>query len=263
MYLLSHYILVFMKKVVLISGATSGFGEATAYLLAKSGFNLIICGRREDRLNNVKSVCEKAGAQVWTAVLDVRNENEVEDFVKRCRAWTSEIFALINNAGLALGREPIHQGISDDWERMMDTNVKGLLWMSKYVSQWMVEQHSGTIINIGSVAGKQAYGGGAVYNGSKFAVDGITQAMRIDLVSHNIRVGQICPGAAETEFSLVRFKGDEAIASKVYDGFQPLVAQDIADTVLFMITRPPHVNIQDVWIMPTAQASATVLHKIG
>jgi 3-hydroxy acid dehydrogenase/malonic semialdehyde reductase len=250
-----------MKKVVLITGATSGFGEATAHLLANNGFDLILCGRREDRLNNVKSACAKCGAQVWTAVLDVRNENEVEDFVKQCRTWTSEIFALINNAGLAVGREPIHQGISDDWQRMMDTNVKGLLWMSKYVSQWMVEQHSGTIINIGSVAGKQAYAGGVAYNGSKFAVDGITQAMRIDLVAHNIRVGQICPGAAETEFSLVRFKGDKTIASKVYDGFQPLVAQDIAETVLFMITRPPHVNIQDVWIMPTAQASATVLYK--
>jgi NADP-dependent 3-hydroxy acid dehydrogenase YdfG len=252
-----------MKRVVLITGATSGFGEATARTLAQSGFDLILCGRREERLHNVKAECEKAGAQVWTAVVDVRNEKEVEDFVKRCRTWSSEIFALINNAGLAVGREPIHQGISDDWERMMDTNVKGLLWMSKYVSQWMVEQQTGTIINIGSVAGKQAYGGGVAYNGSKFAVDGITQAMRIDLVTHNIRVGQICPGAAETEFSLVRFKGDEVTANKVYDGFEPLVANDIAETVLFMITRPPHVNIQDVWIMPTAQASATVLHKQG
>jgi NADP-dependent 3-hydroxy acid dehydrogenase YdfG len=171
------------------------------------------------------------------------------------------IEVLVNNAGLAVGKDSIQSGLTEDWDRMIDTNVKGLLWMSREVSRWMIENKSGTIVNIGSIAGKQAYPGGSVYCASKFAVDAITQSMRFDLLQHGIRVGQVCPGAAETEFSKVRFKGDENTAADVYKGFVPLSAQDVAEAVFFIVSRPAHVSIHDIVIMPSVQASATVLNR--
>lgn len=244
-----------------ITGATSGFGKAVALMLAENQWDLCLCGRRAYELKEVVSLCEAHGVKVWGKVVDVRVEEEVIHFVKDMRAHFNSIEVLVNNAGLAVGKDPIQSGITEDWERMLDTNVKGLLWMTREVSKWMIENKSGTIVNIGSIAGKQAYPGGSVYCASKFAVDAITQSMRFDLLQHNIRVGQVCPGAAETEFSLVRFKGDENTAASVYSGFEPLNANDVADAVYFIISRPPHVSIHDITIMPSVQASATVLNK--
>lgn len=244
-----------------ITGATSGFGKAVALMLAENQWDLCLCGRRAYELKEVVSMCEAHGVTVWSKVVDVRVEEEVIHFVKDMRAHFNSIDVLVNNAGLAVGKDPIQSGITEDWDRMLDTNVKGLLWMTREVSKWMIENKNGTIVNIGSIAGKQAYPGGSVYCASKFAVDAITQSMRFDLLQHNIRVGQVCPGAAETEFSLVRFKGDENTAANVYSGFEPLNANDVADAVYFIISRPPHVSIHDITIMPSVQASATVLNK--
>lgn len=250
-----------MKKMACITGATSGFGKAIALMLAENNWDLCLCGRRAYDLKEVATLCEEKGARVWSKVVDVRVEEEVIHFVSDMRSHFSSIDVLVNNAGLAVGKDPIQNGLTEDWDRMMDTNVKGLLWMSREVSRWMIENKSGTIVNIGSIAGKQAYPGGSVYCASKFAVDAITQSMRFDLLQHNIRVGQVCPGAAETEFSKVRFKGDEGIAANVYQGYIPLSAIDVAEAVCFIISRPAHVSIHDITIMPTAQASATVLNK--
>lgn len=230
-------------------------------MLAKNQWDLCLCGRRAYELKEVVSLCESFGVKVWSKVVDVRVEEEVIHFVRDMRTHFNTIDALVNNAGLAVGKDPIQNGLTEDWDRMLDTNVKGLLWMSREVSQWMIENKRGTIVNIGSIAGKQAYPGGSVYCASKFAVDAITQSMRFDLLQHNIRVGQVCPGAAETEFSMVRFKGDENTAASVYSGFEPLNANDVADAVYFIISRPPHVSIHDITIMPSVQASATVLNK--
>ena len=250
-------------KYAFITGATAGFGEACAELFAENGWNLVLTGRREERLNSLKSKIETdANVDVHTLTFDVRNQINVASAISTLPTEvSSKIELLINNAGLAVGKGPIDEGNIDDWERMIDTNVKGLLYVSKEVIPFLKSNQKGQIINIASIAGKQVYPGGNVYCASKHAVDALSQAMRIDLVSHNIKVTNIAPGAAETEFSVVRFKGDQNAANSVYDGYSPLLAIDIAETAYFVASRPPHVNINDIVIMPTAQATPTVLHK--
>ncbi|MCR9173899.1 MAG: SDR family NAD(P)-dependent oxidoreductase [bacterium] len=252
-----------MSKTALITGATAGFGEACAHEFAQNGWNLIVTGRRQERLENLKSEIEsKYGVSVSTLCFDVRDNDVVNESINSIPIEVrSEIQLLINNAGLAVGKGPIDEGVIEDWERMIDTNVKGLLYVSKAVIPILKENGNGQIINIASIAGKQVYPGGNVYCASKHAVDALSQAMRIDLVSHGIKVTNIAPGAAETEFSVVRFKGDQEAADSVYQGYQPLVAKDIAETAYFAATRPPHVTLNDIVIMPTAQASPAVLHK--
>lgn len=252
-----------MNKTALITGATAGFGEACAYEFAANGWDLLITGRRDERLSALKKAIENDhNVSVTTSTFDVRsNEAVVKAIDAIPEDVKSNITLLINNAGLAVGKGPIDEGVIDDWERMIDTNVKGLLYVSKAVIPILKKNGNGQIINIASIAGKQVYPGGNVYCASKHAVDALSQAMRIDLVSHGIKVTNIAPGAAETEFSVVRFKGDQKAADSVYDGFQPLVAKDIAETVYFAATRPPHVTLNDIVIMPTAQASPAVLHR--
>lgn len=249
-------------KIVLVTGATSGFGRAIARKFAAENYKVIITGRRADRLNELASELISEGAEVKTLAFDVRNFDETQNALHSLPSEWQAVDVLINNAGLAVGRDPVHEGALDDWNRMIDTNIKGVLHVSKVIVPWLIERKSGMVINIGSIAGREAYPGGNVYGATKFAVEGLTRSMRIDLVSHGIRVGQIAPGAAETEFSIVRFHGDKDKADKVYDGFKPLQAEDIADAAWFMASRPAHVNIQDILIMPTAQASASVIHKI-
>ena len=252
-----------MSKYAFITGATAGFGKACADIFAKNGWNLIITGRRQERLKGIEDQIKKDhDVDVVSLCFDVREEQEVINAVGSLSSdITSKITLLINNAGLAVGKGSIDNGLSDDWNRMIDTNIKGLLYMTKAIVPFLKANTSSQIINIASIAGKEVYPGGNVYCASKHAVDALSKAMRIDLVQYGIKVTNIAPGAAETEFSIVRFKGDEAMADSVYDGYTPLYAQDIADTVYFAATRPPHVTLNDITIMPTAQASATVLHK--
>lgn len=250
-----------MSNYILITGATAGFGEATARLFAKNGWNLIITGRRAERLEKLK---KELGPEIRVLSLcfDVRNEDEVNEAIATLPAEVKgKLTVLVNNAGLAVGRGPLDEGVTDDWNRMIDTNVKGLLHVSKAVIPVLKKNGGGHIVNLGSIAGKEVYGGGNVYCATKHAVDALSRAMRIDLVHDNIKVTNIAPGAAETEFSLVRFKGDEQTAKNVYHGFDPLVAEDIADAIHYVCTRPKHVTINDMVIMPTAQASSTVFHK--
>jgi 3-hydroxy acid dehydrogenase/malonic semialdehyde reductase len=252
-----------MENYVFITGATSGFGEACAKEFGKYGWNLIITGRRIDRLEKLASELREAySIVVFPLCFDVRVEEEVFAAVESLdEKVKSSIQILINNAGLAAGRGPIDEGLIDDWDRMIDTNIKGLLYVSRAIIPFLKANKKGHIFNLGSIAGKEVYPGGNVYCASKHAVDALSKAMRIDLVSYGIKVTNIAPGAAETEFSIVRFKGDEVIAKSVYDGFSPLVAKDISETIYFVATRPNHVTINDLTIMPTAQASATVIHK--
>jgi len=252
-----------MNKYILITGATSGFGKACAELYAKNSWNLILTGRRKERLISIASDLKlKFKIEVIILNFDIRNEKEVIDVLLTIpEEVQNKVEVLINNAGLAVGRGSIENGVTDDWERMIDTNVKGLLYVSKQVIPWLKHKKSGHIVNIGSIAGKEVYPGGNVYCASKHAVDALSKAMRIDLVDHSIKVTNIAPGAAETEFSLVRFKGDEEIANSVYDGYKSLEAIDIAETIYFVTNMPKHVTINDLTIMPTAQASATVFHK--
>ncbi|MEM8845511.1 MAG: SDR family NAD(P)-dependent oxidoreductase [Bacteroidota bacterium] len=248
------------EKTVLITGATSGIGKATAHTLASYGYTLILCGRRKERLEALKT---DLGAQtkVYTLKFDVRDKEAVFNSIASLPESFSKIDILINNAGNAHGLDPIDQGSMEDWDAMMDINVKGLLYVSKAIIPQMVERKSGHIINIGSTAGKEVYPNGNVYCASKHAVDAINQGMRIDLNAHGIRVGAINPGLVETEFSQVRFKGDDNRAEKVYQGYQPLLPEDIAELIHFTITRPSHVNIADLVVMPTAQASSTLVKK--
>jgi NADP-dependent 3-hydroxy acid dehydrogenase YdfG len=241
-----------MNKVFIITGATSGFGRAMAQTFSTMGVDLVLTGRRNDRLMELKSEL---------LPFDVRQESEVQQAIEQAHQWKGRLDVLINNAGLAAGRDPIDSASSEDWNQMIDTNVKGLLYMSKYVSRVMKEQGNGHIINIGSIAGKEAYGGGSVYCATKFGVDAITQSMRIDLLPFGIKVSQICPGAANTEFSAVRFKGDWEKANAVYDGFTPLDAQDIADAAAFILSRPAHVSIHEMTVMPAAQANSAIILK--
>lgn len=252
-----------MNNYVLITGATSGFGEACAKIFAQNNWNIIITGRRNERLTKLKTELEQDyKIHVVKLNFDVRNLDEVNQAISSLPSEVkSNIEILINNAGLAVGRGPIFDGEIDDWERMIDTNVKGLLYVSKAVIPLLRKNKKGHIFNIASIAGKEVYPGGNVYCATKHAVDALSQSMRIDLVHDNIKVTNIAPGAAETEFSIVRFKGDEQIAKDVYQGFTPLIAQDIAETIYFVASRPAHVTINDLTIMPTAQASATIIKK--
>ncbi len=253
-----------MDQFAFITGATSGFGEATARLLAKNNYSLVLMARRKDRLENLKRELESAQCKIYILETDVRNEIEVIEAVNSLPDEVkSKIKVLANNAGLAVGRGPIESGITDDWERMIDTNIKGLLYVTKAVVPFLIQNKSGHIVNIASIAGKEVYPGGNVYCATKHAVDALSRSMRIDLVQYGIKVTNIAPGAAETEFSIVRFKGNEETANSVYYGYNPLVAQDIAETILFVVSRPAHVTINDLTIMPTAQASATVLWKVN
>jgi NADP-dependent 3-hydroxy acid dehydrogenase YdfG len=251
-----------MKKTALITGATSGLGRAIALRLAKEEYDVIITGRREDRLEELEKEIEiKYGARVYALCFDVRVYAEVEKAITGLPEEWSAIDVLVNNAGLAVGLAPIQEGIIDDWERMIDTNIKGLLYVTRTVSPGMVARKSGHIINIGSIAGKDVYPNGGVYCATKHAVDALSRAMRMDMLPYNIKVTQVCPGAVETEFSLVRFKGDRARADQVYAGFENLVAEDIAEAVSFAVLQPPHVDIQDMLVMPTAQATCSLFHK--
>ena len=251
-----------MKRIALITGATAGIGEATAEILAENGFNLILTGRRADRLEELKTKLEnKTGCKTVILSFDIRDKKATEEAFQSLSEYWKNVDVLINNAGLAAGLAPIDEGDVDDWERMIDTNLKGLLYITRLVTPFMVKRGSGHIINLSSIAGKEAYAMGNVYCASKHAVQSLTQGMRIDLVKHGIKVSSVAPGAVETEFSMVRFKGDEQKANDVYKGFTPLYARDIAETILFMVTRPAHVNIDDVLIMPTAQAFSRVINK--
>ncbi|MFW5821901.1 MAG: SDR family NAD(P)-dependent oxidoreductase [Tangfeifania sp.] len=244
-----------MKKTALITGATAGIGEATARLLAKNNFNLIVTGRRKDRLEDLKNkILKDSGAEVMAMNFDIRNPEETENALKNLPAEWQKIDVLINNAGLAVGLGTVADGVLDDWERMIDTNIKGVLYISRLVSQSMIKNGAGHIVNISSIAGKETYPMGNVYCATKHAVQSLTKGMRIDFLKHGIKVSSVCPGAVDTEFSVVRFKGDEKQAQKVYDGITPLYARDVAETILFVITRPPHVNIDDILVMPTDQA---------
>lgn len=246
----------------MITGATSGIGLACAKKFAAAGNNLIITARRLDRLNDISKQLETS-YQVKVQILnfDVRNKEEVFASVSSLEDEWRNIDILINNAGLAVGLQPVQEGEIDDWERMIDTNVKGLLYVTRAVLPGMIARKSGHVINIGSIAGREVYPNGNVYCSTKFAVDALTKAIRIDTVHSGIKVSQIAPGAVETEFSIVRFKGDKEKAGSVYKGYEPLHPEDIADSVYYVTTLPPHVNINDLLIMPTAQASATNFHK--
>ncbi|MEN9400537.1 MAG: hypothetical protein RL632_1640 [Bacteroidota bacterium] len=252
-----------MEKTVLITGATSGFGKAIATEFAANGRDLIITGRRDERLQDLaKSLAFTYGVEVITLCFDVRSEKEVNEAIASiAEEYGHTIEILVNNAGLALGRGPIDTGLTEDWDQMIDTNVKGLLYMTKAIIPFMKANKKGHIVNIASIAGKEVYPGGNVYCASKHAVDALSRAMRIDLVDYGIKVTNVAPGAAETEFSLVRFKGDESTAKSVYNGFEPLVAEDIAELVYFVCTRRGHISIQDVTVSPSAQASATIFKK--
>jgi NADP-dependent 3-hydroxy acid dehydrogenase YdfG len=248
------------NKTAFITGATSGIGEATAKLFASNGIRLILCGRRVERLEALK---KELGTKTEVHILsfDIRDKKDVFEAIESLPKEFSEIDILINNAGNAHGLEPINEGDTDDWDAMIDINVKGLLYVSKAIIPRMVEKKAGHIINIGSTSAKEVYPNGGVYCATKHAVDAINQGMRIDLHKHGIRVGAVHPGLVETEFSKVRFKGDEDRADNVYKGFDPLRPEDIADIVHFVVTRPYYVNITDLVVVPNAQATATILTK--
>ncbi|PTX44924.1 hypothetical protein C8P64_0909 [Christiangramia gaetbulicola] len=247
-------------KTALITGATSGIGRSTAIKFASEGINLIICGRRTDRLEKLKKELS-VETSVHILSFDVRNREEVLQKIGSLPEGFGKIDILVNNAGNAHGLDPIQSGSMDDWDAMLDINVKGLLYVSKAVIPGMIERQSGHIINIGSTAGKEVYPNGNVYCASKHAVDAINQGMRIDLNGNGIRVGAVNPGLTQTEFSDVRFKGDADKAEKVYQGFKALQPEDIADIIHFVVSRPYHVNIADLTVMPTAQATSTILNK--
>lgn len=251
-----------MSKIVLITGATAGIGLSTAHLFAKNNFNLIITGRRKDRLDELERELRSGyKIKVLSLNFDVRKLNEVEDKLGKLPGEWKDIDILVNNAGLAVGLSHIDNGVIDDWERMIDTNIKGLLYVTRIISPLMVKRNKGHILNIGSIAGKEVYENGNVYCASKYAVDALSKAMRIDFVKNNIKVTNIAPGMVDTEFSLVRFKGDEEKAKVPYNGMKPLTGDDIADVIYYCATLPEHVNINDVLIMPTSQASATIVDR--
>lgn len=249
-----------MNKTALVTGASSGIGKATAIALGQAGFNLIICGRRAEALQQVKNELQNK-TEVHVLQFDIRDKEKVKEAVESLPQGFQEIDVLVNNAGNAHGLDPIQNGNLDDWDAMIDINVKGLLYISRAILPQMMERKSGHIINIGSLAGKEVYPNGNVYSASKHAVDAINKGMRIDLNGSGIRVGAINPGLVETNFSEVRFKGDSERANSVYQGYQALKAEDIAELVVFIVTRPAHVNIADLLVLPTAQASSTIVNK--
>ena len=247
-----------MQKIALVTGATSGIGWATAVVLANRGYDLIICGRRKERL-------EELAAQVSVKTLqltfDVREREAVEKALESIPAEWQNIDVLINNAGNAHGLSKLQDGSVEDWDAMIDINVKGLLYVTKAIVPGMIERGSGHVVNIGSIAGKEVYPNGNVYCASKHAVDAINNGMRLDLLGTGVKVSQVCPGLVETEFSLVRFKGDSTRSDSVYQGFDPLTAKDIAELIEFIVTRPAHVNIADTLVLPSAQVASTMVHK--
>lgn len=250
------------KRTALITGASSGIGEATAYVLAKQGIDIIITGRREDRLQTLKKDLEKQyQIKVKPLIFDIRNYIDVETSWNSLEQEWQNIEYLINNAGLAAGLDFIHEGSLEDWNQMIDTNIKGILNISRIVLPTMVKRKSGHVVNIGSIAGKETYEKGGVYCATKHAVEALTRGMRIDLLPHGIKVTSVCPGMVETEFSLVRYKGNEEKAKSVYRGLMPLCANDIAETIWFVLSRPPHVCINDILVMPTAQASSGYVNR--
>ena len=247
-----------MASFILITGASSGFGAATAKLFASKGYGLVLMARRKDKLEALVQDLP-ANIEAHILVADVRDEEVVRGAINSLPEHVkTSLSILVNNAGLAVGKGPIDRGLIEDWDRMIDTNVKGLLYVSRAVIPLLKANNKGHIINIASIAGKEVYPGGNVYCATKHAVDALSRAMRIDLINHNIKVSNLAPGAAETEFSIVRFKGNEAQAKSVYDGYSPLVAQDIAETLWFICSRPQHVNVNDITLMASAQASAAV-----
>lgn len=248
------------NKIAFITGATSGIGYATSLLLGKAGYKIIACGRRKERLEQLKSELENYTSTI-TLEFDLRDRVEVFSKIESLpEAWQG-IDLLINNAGNAHGLSNIQEGSIEDWEMMMDINVMGLLYVSKAILPFMQKQKSGHIINIGSIAGQEVYANGNVYCASKHAVDAINSGMRIDLIKENIKVSQIAPGLVETEFSLVRFKGDSDKSKKVYEGYEALKPQDIAELIEFIANRPQHVNIAEVLVLPSAQATSTMVNK--
>jgi 3-hydroxy acid dehydrogenase/malonic semialdehyde reductase len=244
------------QETILISGATSGIGEACARLFARAGRKLILTGRRSDRLKIIGDEISKTGADVYTAVFDIRNRSEVEAFVNDIPEAFRSIRVLLNNAGLAAGMEPLQEGNPDDWDRMIDTNIKGLLYLTHAIIPLMKSVEGAQIVNLGSVAGKEVYPSGNVYSGSKHAVDAITRSMRIDLLPMGIRVSTVSPGLVETEFSVVRFHGDDERAKKVYQGIDPLTGADIAECVRYIIEAPYRITIADIVVMPDRQGSS-------
>ncbi|WP_059025896.1 SDR family NAD(P)-dependent oxidoreductase [Gabonibacter massiliensis] len=250
-----------MNKIALITGATSGIGKATAVKLAETGFDLIITGRRSDRLHALEEELQKKGVQVISLHFDVRNQMEVKQAISSLPEAWKNIDVLVNNAGLAVGTNPIQDGLMEDWERMIDTNIKGLLYVTREIAPLMIKNQKGHIVNLASVAGKEVYPGGNVYCATKHAVDALSKAMRTDMLKHNIKVTNIAPGMVETEFSIVRYKGDEKAAQNVYNGMTPLTGEDIADTIVFAVTRPAHVCLNDIMIMPTAQANSRDVNR--
>jgi len=249
-----------MKQTAFITGATSGIGKATAEIFAKNNIKLILCGRRAERLKELQKELSKL-TEVTTLQFDVSKRTEVEAAINSLPNNFKQIDILINNAGNAHGLSTIQDGDVNDWDAMIDINVKGLLYVSKAIIPQMIERNKGFIVNIGSIAAKEVYTNGNVYCASKHAVDALNKGMRLDLNKHNIRVSAIHPGAVETEFSDIRFKGDTQKAKAVYAGYKALQAEDIADIIYFVISRPYHVNIEDLVVYPTAQASATIMNK--
>lgn len=250
-----------MRKIVLITGATSGIGEACARKFAQGGYDVIITGRRAQLLANLKKELEAEGVRVLALAFDVQNRNAATAAINSLPLEWQQIDVLINNAGLALGLEPEYEGSFEDWETMIDTNIKGLLTMTRLVVPRMVKRDSGHVINIGSVAGDAAYAGGNVYCGTKAAVKTITDGLRIDLAHTSVRVTNVKPGLVETHFSNVRFHGNDARAEKVYEGVKPLTGADIAEVVFYAASAPAHVQIAEVLVLATHQASGSVLHR--
>lgn len=251
-----------MRKIVFITGATSGFGKACAKKFASAGYDLILNGRREERLEEIKKQLERQfNIAVCMLPFDVQNKEEVFTAIKNIPESWQSIDVLINNAGLALGRDYFEEANLDDWETMIDTNVKGLLYVSRAVLPYMIAHKKGHVINLGSVAGNEVYEKGNVYCASKFAVDAISQSMRIDMLRHGIKVTNIAPGAAETEFGVVRFKGDADTAKKVYEGLTPLTPEDVADVIFYTTTLPAHVCINELVLTCTQQANAVYFYR--
>lgn len=254
------YFLDYMSRIALITGATSGIGRATADAFADLSYRLILCGRRQERLDELQALLGQK-TDVITLNFDVRNWLEVDDAVRSLpEAWQA-IDILVNNAGNAYGMSAIQDGNPADWDLMIDGNVQGLLYVSKAVMPGMVERKRGHIVNLSSIAGKETYPNGAVYCASKAAVEALSSGMRLDMTQHGIKVTNIAPGAVETEFSLVRFKGDAERAAKIYQGFTPLTPEDIADTIVYAVTAPAHVTIADITILASAQAGAMTIHR--
>ncbi|WP_259014881.1 SDR family NAD(P)-dependent oxidoreductase [Emticicia fluvialis] len=249
-----------MARIALITGATSGIGKATAIAFANSGIDLIICGRRQERLDSLKDYLS-AKVNVTTLKFDVSNKVEVVNAINSLPDEWRAIDILVNNAGNAHGLSPIQDGDTDDWDAMIDGNVQGLLYVSRAIIPGMVERQAGHIINLSSVAGKYTYANGAVYCASKAAVEALSEGMRLDLTQHGIKITNIAPGAVETEFSLVRFKGDTARAEKVYEGFEPIQPEDVADAILYAVNTPARVTIADIVLYAKAQSAPTVIHR--